>query len=55
MDALSNIIQIYHTVQTNDIGLRLDELKKELPFCFALNKENYARYGTISVHSLANI
>ena len=53
-DALSNIIQIHHAVQTNDFGLRLDGLKKALPFCFALKKQNYARYGTIYVHSLAN-
>ena len=47
MDVLPNIIQIHHVVQTNDFGLRLDELKKTLPFCFALNKQNYASYGTI--------
>ena len=35
MDVLSNIIQIHHAVQTNDFGLRLDGLKKALPFCFA--------------------
>ena len=55
MDVLPNIIQIHHVVQTNDFGLRLDELKKALPFCFALNKQNYASYGTIYVYSLANI
>ena len=55
MDLLSNIIQIHHAVQTNDFGLRLDGLKKALPFCFTLKKQNYARYGTIYVHSLANI
>ena len=55
MDVLSNIIQIHHAVQTNDFGLQLDRLKKALPFCFALNKQNYARYGTIYVRSLANI
>ena len=41
MDVLSNIIQIHHGVQTNDSDLRLDGLKKALPFCFALNKQNY--------------
>ena len=55
MDVLSNIIQIHHAGQTNDFGLRFDGLKKALPFYFALNKHNYARYGTIYVHSLANI
>ena len=46
MDVLSNIIQIHHAVQTNDFGLRLENV---------LNKQNYARYGTIYVHSLAKI
>ena len=55
MDVLSNIIQIYHAVKTDDFGLRLDGLKKALSFYFALNKQNFARYGTIYVHSLANI
>ena len=55
MDVLSNIIQNHHAVQTNDFGLQLDGLKKALPFCFALNKQNYACYGKIYVHSLANI
>ena len=55
MDVQSSIIQIHHAVQTNDCGLWLDGLKKALPFCFALNKQNYARYRTIYVHSLANI
>ena len=54
IDVLSNIIQIHHAVQTNDFGLRLDGLKKALPFCFALKKQNYARYGLIYVHSLVN-
>ena len=39
MDVLSKIIQIHHVIQTNDFGLRLDALKKALPFCFALNKQ----------------
>ena len=55
MDVQSSIIQIYHAVQTNDFGLRLDGLKKALPFCFAINKQNCTRYGTIYVHSLANM
>ena len=45
LDVLSNITQIHHAVQTNDFGLRHDGLKKILPFCFVLNKQNYARYG----------
>ena len=47
MDVLSNIIQNHHAVQTNDFGLQLDGLKKALPFRFALNKQNYVRYGKI--------
>ena len=48
-------MQAHHVVETNDFGLRLDRLKKALPICFALNKQNYARYETIYVHSLPNI
>ena len=52
---LSNIIQIHHAVQTNDFGWRLDGFKKAHPFRFALNKQSYAHYEIIYVHSLANI
>ena len=52
IDVLSNI---NHAVETNNFGLWPDRLKRALLFCFALRKQNYARYGTIYVHSLANI
>ena len=55
MDVLSKIIHIHHAVQTNNFGLRLDGLKKALPFRFALNKQKYASYGTIYVFNLANM
>ena len=55
MNLLSIIIQIHHAVQTNDFGLWLDGLKKALPFCLDLNKRDFARYGAIYIHSLANI
>ena len=35
--------------------MRLDRLEKALPMSLALNKQNYARYGTIYVYSLTNI
>ena len=46
---------LHMAVQENDFLLRLYALKYLLPFCFALNKQNYARYGSFYVHSLENL
>ena len=43
---LMRMQQLAHkTVQINNFGLRLVSWKYFLPFCFALNKQNYARHG----------
>ena len=34
-------------IQTNNFLLRLHGLKRVLPLMFALNKQNYARYGSL--------
>lgn len=49
LDVVRNIHLIHYSVQTNDYNLRLKGFKEALPFYFALNKQNYARYGSIYV------
>ena len=50
---IQNLIHI--AVQENDFELRLTGWKYFLPFYFALNKTNYARYGSFYVHFLERI
>ena len=47
--------QIHTAVQTNDFDMRLDAWNKMLPIYFALNKTNYARYGTWYVQTMKEI
>ena len=42
-------------IQENNFYPRLHGLKRMLPFFFALNKQNYARYGSLYVHYLENL
>ena len=35
--------------------IRLDAWNKMLPYCFAFNKTNYARYGTWHVQTMKKI
>ena len=45
-----------HTaVQTNGFELRVESWEKFLPFYFAFNMFNYARYGSFYVHTLKNM
>ena len=55
LDIMANQHLPHMAVQENDFFLRLHGLKHLLPFCFALNKQNYARYGSFYVHSLENL
>ena len=55
IDIIRFLHQIHYSVQTKNYDLRLDGLKKVLPFCFALNKQNYARYGSIYVNTLTTL
>ena len=43
------------SINTNDFDLRHKCWKDSLPFCFATNKQNYARYGTYYIIQLKNI
>ena len=44
--------QIHTAVQTNDFDMRLEAWNKMLPYYFAFNKTNYARYGTWYVQTV---
>ena len=55
LDIMSNLHMTHYSVQTNNYNLRLEGLKNVLPFCFALNKQKYARYGSIYINSLQNL
>ena len=47
--------QIYTAIQTNDFDIRLNAWKEMLPLYFALNKTNYARYGTWYVQTMTEV
>ena len=55
LDIMSNQHLLHSAVQSNNFLLRLHGLKAALPFFFALNKQNYARYGSIYVNTLENL
>ena len=46
---------LHLSISTNNFDLRLCAIKKILPYCFALNKQNYARYGSIYVATLEKL
>ena len=53
---LMELQQMAHTsIQTNDFDMRLYAWENILPYYFALNKVNYARYGTYYVETLKQI
>ena len=47
--------QIHTAIQTNDFDMRLNAWKEMLPLHFALNKTNYARYGTWHVQPMTEV
>ena len=47
--------QIHTAVQINNFDMRLDPWDKMLPMHFALNKTNYARYGTWYIQTMKEI
>ena len=55
LDIMSNQHLLHSAVQSNTFLLRLHGLKAALPFFFALNKQNYARYGSLYVTTLENL
>lgn len=54
-DIMSNQYLLHSAVQTNNFSLRPHGLRTALPFLFALNKQNYARYRAIGVNTLENL
>ena len=55
LDIMRNQHLIQESVHTNNFFLQLHGLKAMLPFMFALNKQNYARYRSIYVNTLENL
>ena len=55
LDLMFNQHLTHYAVQANNFTLRLHGLKTALPFFFALNFQNYARYGSIYVNTLENL
>ena len=55
LDIMFNQHLTHYAVQTNNFMLRLHSLKTALPFFFALNLQNYARYRSIYANSLENL
>ena len=55
LDIISMLHLIHYSLQTNNYDLGLDGLKKVLSFCFAPNKQKYARYGALSVNTLSQL
>ena len=47
--------KFHFSVNANDFDLRLKCWKDSLPLCFAINKQNYARYGIYNITQLENI
>eukprot|EP00794_Sanderia_malayensis_P010400 gene10400-biopygen7580 len=44
-EAVNKQHKFHLSINTNDYFLRLQCWKESLPYCFALNKQNYSRYG----------
>ena len=52
LDVIRDVYLLYRALQKNNFFLRLFELKQLVPLAFALNKTNYARYGSYYVNCL---
>ena len=55
LDIMRNQHLIRESVHTNNFFFRLHGLKAMLPFMFVLNKQNYARHGSMYVNTLENL
>ena len=55
LDVITYLHKIHFAVQTNNFDLRLKGQTDVLPFFFALNKQNYARYGSTYVYAMQNL
>ena len=47
--------KLHFSINTNDFDLRLHMWKESLPLSFAMNKQNYARYGSYYCKQLENM
>ena len=55
LDIMRNQHLIHTAVQSNNFSMRLSGLKNMLPYMFVLNKQNYARYGSLYANTLENL
>ncbi len=54
-DAVDRQHKLHLSVNINNFSLRLQCWKRSLPLCFAMNKQNYSRYGAYYCKSLESI
>ena len=54
LDIMQNQHVLHTAIQTNNFYLRLHGLKTMLPYFFAMDKQNYARYGSCYINTLEN-
>ena len=54
-DIMRNQHLIHTAIQSNNFSMRLSGLKNMLPYIFVLNRQNYARYGSLYVNTLENL
>jgi len=47
--------KLHYSINLNEYDLRLKCWTDSLPFCFAMNKQNYARYGTFYCRQLMTL
>ena len=55
LDIMRNQHLIHTAIQSNNFSMRLSGLKNMLPYMFVLNRQNYARYGSLYVNTLENL
>ena len=55
LDVIRDVYLLHRAVQENNFFLCLFGWKQLVPLAFALNKTNYARYGSYYVNSLENM
>ena len=55
LDVMESIHVLHTAVQGNNYELRIEAWRRMMPFLFALNKTNYARYGAYYMLQLQNL
>ena len=55
LDIMQNQHLLHTAIQTNNFYLRLHGLKTMLPYFFAMDKQNYAQYGSCYINTLEHL